>query len=398
MSPLASDSADRMVRQLLGRHTEVVLKSATTAVRAVALVVIVVSMFLGPTAHGATRTVQLVCLAVGIVTVLAWGVIAWRPTPHPAALILVLAVMAASSAAATSAHGGALVSFAILAAVAAGAASGLAGSWAVAGIGVLAVVTGAIAVGATPVSALGSCLEVVVALLLGRSRQAYRIQADQAALLLAQADLLRAEQSQVATLSERSRIAREIHDVLAHSLGALGIQIQAARALLSEQQDADRALTVLDRAQRIASEGLDETRRAVHALRTDTRPLDEELAALATDHQVLHGVPVELEIIGTKRPLPPDATLALLRTGQESLVNAAKHSPGQPIALELTYADTETNLQVTNRLGGAAAPDIETLDGGYGLRGMRERLLLLHGSLTASARAGRWEVVAQVPR
>jgi len=127
------------------------------------------------------------------------------------------------------------------------------------------------------------------------------------------------------------------------------------------------------------------------------------LAELAATHQLVHHVPVKLEFNGPVQPLPPEIALALLRTAQESLVNAARHSPGQPVTLELSYDLTHTQLQVSNPLrepGSApsASPGLEAIGGGYGLLGMRERLLLLHGSLTASARAGMWEVTAEVPR
>ena len=99
---------------------------------------------------------------------------------------------------------------------------------------------------------------------------------------------LRAEQRRAAVLDERTRIAREIHDVLAHPLGALGMQLQAARAVLADQGDTGRALSLLDQAQRMAKDGLAETQRAVHALRTDPAGLDQELAALTDTHRSRH--------------------------------------------------------------------------------------------------------------
>src|SRR5262249_60974721 len=98
--------------------------------------------------------------------------------------------------------------------------------------------------------------------MVGRNRAAYRIQAEQAAQLLAQREKLQAEQRRADLLDERARIAREIHDVLAHSLGALGIQIQAARAVLTDHGDVDRAGEILGAAQRMAAEGLVAPRRA----------------------------------------------------------------------------------------------------------------------------------------
>ena len=201
-------------------------------------------------------------------------------------------------------------------------------------------------------------------------------------------------------LDERNRIAREIHDVLAHSLSALSIQIQTARALLSDQHDVDRSLTVLDAAQRMATDGLTETRRAVHALRTDTRPLSEELRSLVDSQGGQHHTAIRLDVTGTSRPLTPDAELALLRAAQESFVNAAKHSGGQPVDACLDYAKTQTTLTITNPLTepGGQAGAAGTIDGGYGLIGMRERLLLLGGSLTAGPDADHWTVTAMVPQ
>ena len=177
----------------------------------------------------------------------------------------------------------------------------------------------------------------VIGLLLGHFIRTRQEQGQQAATLLARTQQLQAEQSRTEVLGERARIAREIHDVLAHSLGALSIQIQAARAVLSDHQDIDRALEVLATAQRMASDGLTETRRAVHALRSDVLPLDQELSQAARDHRERYGAEVAFTIGGQPRPLPPDATVALLRTAQEALVNAAKHAPGQRISVRLEY-------------------------------------------------------------
>src|SRR5262244_3668286 len=152
-------------------------------------------------------------------------------------------------------------------------------------------------------------LPVIVAsgLLIGRNRGAYRVQAEQAAVLLAQREELQAEQRRADLLDERARIAREIHDVLAHSLGALGIQIQAARSVL--HKDPDRAGELLAAAQQMAAEGLVETRRAVHALRADTLPLNEKLARVSGTHAQRYHVPATFDVGDSPGPLPPDATI-----------------------------------------------------------------------------------------
>ena len=240
----------------------------------------------------------------------------------------------------------------------------------------------------------------------GRNRAAYRRQAGQSAALVTQMKQLRAEQRRAAVLDERTRIAREIHDVLAHSLGALGIQLQAVRAVLGEQGDTGRALGLLDQAQRMARDGLAETRRAVQALRAGTAGLDEELAALAGTHRSRHHAHVSVGVGGQPRPLPPEATVALIRTAAEALVNTAKHAPAQPVDIGLQYGEERSPddhqqpaaARPPRPPGSRPGPAFATVNGGYGLTGMRERLLLIGGSLTAAAGGGRWTVTARVPR
>ena len=239
---------------------------------------------------------------------------------------------------------------------------------------------------------------MLTGLVIGHNWGVYRVQAEQAAALLAQREQLQAEQRRADLLDERARIAREIHDVLAHSLGALGIQIQAARSVL--HKDADQASDLLAAAQQMAAEGLVETRRAVQALRTDTLPLDEELALVIGTHAQRYHVPVSYDTGGVPAALPPDATLALLRIAQEALVNAAKHAAGEPVAVRLDYGDADVRLTVRNDLPPGAGPpaDVSTVNGGYGLTGMHERLRLLNGTLEAGRRDGQWIVTADLPR
>jgi len=243
----------------------------------------------------------------------------------------------------------------------------------------------------------------VTGLLLGHFIRTRQEQGQQAATLLARTQQLQAEQSRTEVLNERARIAREIHDVLAHSLGALSIQIQAARAVLTDHQDIERALDVLATAQRLASDGLTETRRAVHALRSDVVPLDQELTQAARVHRERYGAEVAFTVGGAPRTLPPDATVALLRTAQEALVNAAKHASGQRISIRLDYGADDVSLTVVNDLPGdgdpapVAAASPHTVDGGYGLTGMRERLRLLNGTLVVNAEDGHWIVAAGLP-
>jgi signal transduction histidine kinase len=207
---------------------------------------------------------------------------------------------------------------------------------------------------------------------------------------------LRDEQARAATLEERNRIAREIHDLLAHTLGGLDAQVRAARALLAAGE-VNRAAAMLERAQRLTGDGLVEARRAVRALRADTPPLPTVLADLAAAHCDGHRTPVRVTVRGPGDAVPPPVALALTRVAQESLTNAARHAPGQPVDIVLDAGET-VRLTVTNPLP-AAAP--ASGGAGFGLVGMRERLALLDGTLAAGEVAGDepvWAVDVRVPR
>ncbi|MGC2004219.1 sensor histidine kinase [Trebonia sp.] len=358
-----------------------------------------------PSAPGALP-VQIACYAVLGLALLAWTVLEASPAAaarYPAwALPVLRGVIAFASGFAAGAGGGgsALVVFAFVAAMAAGINSDLAAAVAVTAAGILAIEVSGLAFGQSYGTLLGLPAIVLAGLVIGHNWGGYRIQAEQAAALLAQREQLQAEQRRADLLDERARIAREIHDVLAHSLGALGIQIQAARSVL--YKDADQANELLAAAQQMAAEGLVETRRAVQALRTDTLPLDEELALVTDTHAQRYHVPVSYDTGGVPAALSPDATLALLRIAQEALVNAAKHAAGQPVAVRLDYGDADVRLTVRNDLpadGDIRRPaDVSTVNGGYGLTGMHERLRLLNGTLEAGRRDGQWIVTAQLPR
>jgi len=312
-----------------------------------------------------------------------------------------LGLMAAATGVTSAAGSGGvfLAIYGFVATLAAGADCDLATGVAVAAAGVLASEVSGLVLGGNLTNLLGIPAVVASGLMIGRNRAAYRMQAEQSAALLAQRHQLEAEQRRADLLDERTRIAREIHDVLAHSLGALGIQIQAARSVLTDKADIDQAGELLAAAQRMAAEGLTETRRAVHALRTDTLPLNEELAKAADTYGQRYGVSVSFDTGGAPWPLPPEATVALLRIAQEALVNAARHAAGQPVTMRLDYAGPGVALTVSNPLrpGSAEPAGVSSVNGGYGLTGMRERLRMLDGTLEAGRRDGQWVVAARLP-
>jgi signal transduction histidine kinase len=349
---------------------------------------------------------QIVALAISVV-LLAW----WVPTDRRAPLRVryapllpygLAAMIIACGIASATRTGGVFYLLGGLAAFSAGSDTGPAAGYAVTGLGIAATEVTGIAAGIGAEAMIKYPLGLVIGLAIGCSLRASRVQAEQSAALLAQAGQLRAEQAQVAALDERARIAREIHDVLAHSLGALGLQIQVARAILAEPHDKEKANEILAQAQRMADDGLTETRRAIQALRGQTLPLPEGLAELSIDHEFRHGTAVNFTVSGEPSMLSADAQVAITRTAAEALVNAAKHAPGQPVEITLDYRSGSTVLAVRNRLGGGAAAGrgtrFATANGRYGLAGMRERLLLLDGTLAAGPDGDEWAVTATVPR
>ncbi|NJP98522.1 sensor histidine kinase [Nonomuraea sp. FMUSA5-5] len=206
------------------------------------------------------------------------------------------------------------------------------------------------------------------------------------------------DRARAMALDERARIARELHDVLAHSLGALGVQLDVAEALLTERGDVAGAVARIRRSRGLAREGLVEARAAVAALREDIPPLPDALALLVTQHRLDHSVRADLRTTGTRRPITPAAEVCLLRTAREALTNAAKHAPGEPVTLDLSYGETTVRLTVRNPLPAARPGEaLEEEAGGHGLAGMRERVALAGGTLDAGPVSAAWEVRAEVP-
>jgi signal transduction histidine kinase len=201
-------------------------------------------------------------------------------------------------------------------------------------------------------------------------------------------------EARTAVLTERGRIARDVHDVLAHSLAGINMQLELADALL-ETGDLEKVRAANDRAHGLVRESLKQAQWTVHALREDSLPLLESLTAMAESS----GHREVLTVIGTEREVPARVTQNLLRIAQEALTNAARHAPGGDVRMELTYAAASVTLTVRN---GPATRDPHAGTGsgsgsGMGLIGMRERVALLGGSVTAGPDHGGWKVEAVIP-
>jgi signal transduction histidine kinase len=247
------------------------------------------------------------------------------------------------------------------------------------------------------------------ATLLGASNSRQSVErAEQAELLLAQTQRSHEEQMRVARLQESTRIAREIHDVLAHALASLTIQLEATSALLEQGADRDAILARVRRAHALAREGLQETRRAVGALRGDRDPApatSEAIEALVEEYRVGADAPAELTIDGDPARLAGPTGEAVFRVVQEALTNVRKHAPGAGVTVALHAGERPdedvvvlvADRPVGNGRGPGPAASLAATGGGYGLKGMRERAQLLGGTLSAGAVAGGWRVELRLP-
>ncbi len=331
------------------------------------------------------------------------GWIGWlvsRSLGAPRAVVWSFLALMAASGGALSAYAPVAVTFVAVAALGGAIAFDTLPATGIAGIGIVAVVVVVLALG-TPspgeIIAEGA-LSGIAGFMLGNSRRQYLARTTQAEQLLAERIRADAERDNAAALAERNRLGREVHDVLAHSLGALAVQLDAADALLENGDDPGKARGMVQQARLLAVRGLEETRRAVHALRDDPVELAEQLAALAETEGAA------LTVHGEPRRLEPDAGLALYRVAQEALTNARKHAPGAPVAIQLDFSREATRLEVANGPcpgpPGAEKPhhgDLKETGGGFGLRGMQERIELLGGDVRAEPSGTGWTVRAAVP-
>ncbi|WUI01850.1 histidine kinase [Spirillospora sp. NBC_00431] len=212
--------------------------------------------------------------------------------------------------------------------------------------------------------------------------------------MVAQEATRRAEAAN-AVLAERSHIAREIHDILAHSLSAQIVHLEGARLLLSRDGDRVQALDRVERARNLARSGLDETRRALATLRGDVPEPKEAIAELAEEFYASTGRPCDVRVTGAPRELSPQAGLAVVRTAQEALTNVRKHAPGARAHVVLRYLSDRVELDVTDT--GATEPVVDMGGGGYGLVGMRERAELIDGTLVTGPDGKGFHVSLRVP-
>ncbi|WIE61257.1 histidine kinase [Curtobacterium sp. MCLR17_032] len=276
---------------------------------------------------------------------------------------------------------------------------------------VVVVAAVATAAGTSVALVLGTALGLALGVVIGVSRRQLRVAAEQARVLEEQARQADRDQQRARLLADRARVARDVHDVLAHSLGGLVLQLDAVEALLEAGRVEDARQRATD-ARALAADGLTEARRAVRALRDDqpgdaapmgvpgpdaggvaespraSRPAGDGIAALVDAHRSFGGTAVvqgDLDL-----PDVDEATRAVVVSAvREALSNARRHAPGRPVSLSVIRDGDAVDVVVANPV----AAD------GHGLLGMRERFAELGGDATVEAERsdGEFVVAMHVP-
>ena len=196
--------------------------------------------------------------------------------------------------------------------------------------------------------ALGVVFGLTALVLSAVNRRNRETQLEELEVSLARKQAAIEEHSRAGALAERARIARDVHDVLAHSLAGLSLSLQGARLMLVRDGASSEAIEQVTRAQGLAAEGLAEARRAVSALREDAVPDVRALGDLVTAYRLESGAAADFEVSGVERELPADVMSTLYRTVQEALVNTRKHAPGAPVIVRLSYGE-EVRLTILDR-------------------------------------------------
>jgi signal transduction histidine kinase len=209
----------------------------------------------------------------------------------------------------------------------------------------------------------------------------------------------RAQERERATLAERQRIAREIHDLIAHSLSVTMLHVTGAKQALVEDQDVDDAVAALADAEQVGRQAMAEIRRTVSVLATEPTgahplPCAEDIDALVAQVRDA-GLPVEYRSRGDLTRLSPAIGLGMYRILQESLTNVAKHAPGETAEVNVDVGRARASLSVRNRWAGrAVASD------GSGTSGMASRAEQIGGDFRAgpdSVDPRQWVVDLDVP-
>jgi signal transduction histidine kinase len=218
----------------------------------------------------------------------------------------------------------------------------------------------------------------------------------QAEALLVQEAATSEARQRAAALAERSRLARDLHDVLAHSLAALAVQLEATRLTAITMGVGARLVGQIATAHKLTCIGTLEAGRALRALRDDTAPGPADLPSLVSETASALGIPITLEIDGIPHTLGSNAGMTLYRVVQEALTNVAKHAGrGARVAVRLVWTSGGVEVSITD--SGGDGLDVDLPSSGLGLTGMAERAALSGGRLQAGQSDGGFAVCLRLP-
>lgn len=371
------------------------------AIRLAGLGLVSWSLFASRNAPGLSGRELVVSLLLAAAA-LSW--LHWVPRPDvPGVLTPDLYVMAGAGGALIGASPDSAASvFVFAAAVAAALRTELTRALTVVAVGVLAFAITVIIYRGSALGLLAYTLAFAAAALAASNARQRVLRADQAELLLAQTQRSQEEQLRAARLEESSRIAREIHDVLAHSLAGLTIQLEATSTLIEQGADPGEVLARVNRAHELARQGLRETRAAVGALRGESVAAPAAIEALVAEYRSTSDGHAEATIDGDAERVTGATGQAVLRVAQEALTNVRKHAPGADVSVALhagNRPDDDVVLMIADRPNGSrkGATALTASGGGYGVIGMRERAQALGGTLRAGPAGPGWEVELRLP-
>ncbi|MHC9295454.1 sensor histidine kinase [Mycobacterium sp. LTG2003] len=204
-----------------------------------------------------------------------------------------------------------------------------------------------------------------------------------------------------ATSEERRRIAREIHDVVAHSMSITLLHLTAARRGLQQQGDMSEVISALVDAERIGRSAMTDIRRTIGLLETGptsptSEPSIDDVVDLIHDFEVA-GLSLDYQIIGSTDHVSPSTGLAVYRICQEALANVVKHAPQAKADMLLEISSSSIVVSIGNECHRSPAVTNPDPVGGRGISGMKQRAELLGGSVIAGRHRSRWTVEARIP-